>query len=92
VALMTFEHHTQMTNRITRLGWLARMGRGPSDLDALPKALLERIYTRVYDVLTGKSGSELCAALPAAEGLAILEIVSDTKSNLPGWRRNPAEP
>jgi hypothetical protein len=31
VALMTFEHQTQMTNRITRLGWLARMGRGPSD-------------------------------------------------------------
>jgi hypothetical protein len=55
---MTFEHHTQMTNRITRLGWLARMGRGTSDLDALPKTLLERIYTRVYDVLTGKSGSE----------------------------------
>jgi hypothetical protein len=60
--------------------------------DALPKTLLERIYTRVYDVLTGKSGSELWTALSAAERQAILEIVGDAKSNLPGWWRNAAEP
>ncbi|HLK69719.1 MAG TPA: hypothetical protein VKU19_40095 [Bryobacteraceae bacterium] len=31
VALMTLEHQTQMTNLLTRLGWEARMGAGPSD-------------------------------------------------------------
>ena len=36
VALMTFEHQTQMTNYITRAGWLARMGKiEDSDIDAL---------------------------------------------------------
>lgn len=30
VALMTFEHQTQMTNLITRVGWLARMAEHPS--------------------------------------------------------------
>jgi hypothetical protein len=41
VALMTFEHQTQATNFITRLGWKARMGTAvDSDLDALVKYLL----------------------------------------------------
>lgn len=36
VALMTFEHQTQMTNLITRLAWLARRGEPlEGDLDAL---------------------------------------------------------
>ena len=36
VALMTFEHQTQMINLMTRVGWLARMGRPlDSDIDAL---------------------------------------------------------
>ncbi len=42
VALMTFEHQTQMTNFITRLGWKARIGEGSldSDLEALVKYML----------------------------------------------------
>jgi hypothetical protein len=41
VALMTFEHQTQMTNFITRLGWQARMGRSiDADLDALVRYML----------------------------------------------------
>jgi hypothetical protein len=42
VALMTFEHQTQMTNFITRLGWKARIGEGPinSDLEALVRYML----------------------------------------------------
>jgi ankyrin repeat protein len=42
VALMTFEHQTQMTNFITRLGWEARMGDRPidSDLEALVSYML----------------------------------------------------
>ena len=36
VALMTFEHQTQMTNLLTRVAWLARGGRPlDADLDAL---------------------------------------------------------
>ncbi|HEY2018087.1 MAG TPA: hypothetical protein VGH38_31495, partial [Bryobacteraceae bacterium] len=34
VALMTFEHQTQMANFLTRLGWESRMGRPASELDA----------------------------------------------------------
>ncbi len=42
VALMTFEHQTQMTNFITRLGWKARIGEGSidSDLEAMVKYML----------------------------------------------------
>jgi hypothetical protein len=42
VALMTFEHQTQMTNFITRLGWKARIGLGSidSDLEALVRYML----------------------------------------------------
>jgi len=38
VALMTFEHQTQMVNLITRLGWLARMGAPKAELDAAMEA------------------------------------------------------
>jgi hypothetical protein len=42
VALMTFEHQTQMANFITRLGWKARIGEGSfdSDLEAMVKYML----------------------------------------------------
>jgi hypothetical protein len=41
VALMTFEHQTQMTNFITRAGWKARMGGSvDSDLQALVRYML----------------------------------------------------
>ncbi len=35
VALMTFEHQTQMTNLITRLSWQARIGTSEPEIDAL---------------------------------------------------------
>lgn len=139
VALMTFEHQTQMTNYLTRVGWEARMGqsvdadietlarymtfqneaplaepiegvseftksfarRGPFDrqgrslrdfdlktrlfryplsymiysaqFDALPGDLRERIYRRVYEQV--KSRRE------------VLEILRDTKANLPVWMK-----
>jgi hypothetical protein len=34
VALMTFEHQTQMQNMLTRLGWLARMGADDAEIRA----------------------------------------------------------
>ena len=151
VALMTFEHQTQMTNLLTRLGWEARMGaaydsdleqtveymlfvdeaplrepvqgvssfattfpqRGPRDshgrslrdfdlqtrlfryplsymvyspaFDALPDTVRARIYQRLYDVLTGRDQSAKFATLSADDLRNILEILRDTKPNLPQY-------
>ena len=146
VALMTFEHQTQMTNFITRVGWDARMGssqldadieamvaymlfaeeaplaepvrgvstftetfprRGPRDrqgrslrdfdlktrlfryplsymvysaaFDALPEDVLARVYRRIYDAKIG--------GRTAGERKAIVEILRDTKGNLPPYWR-----
>ena len=181
VALLTFEHQTQMTNLITRLGWEARIAdygpgpaaitpalqssiealvaymlfageppltdpvegvssftrtfaaRGPRDrkgrslrdfdlrtrlfryplsymvydaaFDALPGPVLDQVYRRLFDVLTtpgrGRSsdrgpqrGSRVGVgdrpSLTPADRRAILEILQDTKSNLPAyWRSAP---
>ena len=165
VALMTFEHQTQMTNFIIRADWEQRIvehdehdgrsaahteyqlsadieslvqymlfgeevalkeplegmsgftklfpERGPRDkkgrslrdfdlqtrlfryplsymiysqvFDALPDKVRDRILHRVYDVLTGKDQSEPFRHLTAADRQAILEILTDTKPNLPAW-------
>lgn len=164
VALMTFEHQTQMTNSITRVGWQARIAehdgktddlaraqigsaieamvtymlfvdevllpapiqgvstftktfpqRGPRDrqgrslrdfdlqkrlfryplsymvysaaFNALPDNVLERVYQRLYDVLTGKDESKKFAKLSQADRHAILDILQDTKPNLPAYWR-----
>lgn len=49
VALMTFEHQTQMVNLITRLGWQARMGASKADLDAAVEAVVS------YMLFTGEA-------------------------------------
>lgn len=41
VALMTFEHQTQMTNLITRLSWQARTGAAKSEIDSDIAALVK---------------------------------------------------
>jgi hypothetical protein len=57
-----------------------------SDLfDALPAAAREQVYRRLYDVLSGKETSEKYASLTADERTAILEIVRETKRNLPDF-------
>lgn len=149
VALMTFEHQTQMINYITRVGWQARMGqhpdvddlvqymlfakeaplteplegvstftktfpqKGPRDrkgrslrdfdlqtrlfkyplsyviysrsFDALPAAVRDTIYSRLYEVLSGKDQSKEFAHLSRGDRQAILEIVRDTKPDLPAY-------
>jgi hypothetical protein len=161
VALMTFEHQTQMVNLITRLGWEARMGeqeyqistdleavvdymlfagevplkeplqgvstftktfpqRGPRDakgrslrdfdlqkrlfryplsfmiyspaFDALPDAMREKVYRRVYDVLTEKDRSEKFAHLSSGDRRSILEILRDTKPGLPAYWKDAPPP
>jgi hypothetical protein len=143
VALMTFEHQTQMTNLLTRVGWEARIGaprldarvdevvrymlfldeaplpgpikgvstfsqtfaaRGPRDrrsrslrdfdlqrrlfryplsymiysaaFDALPEDVRGKVYRRLYETLQD---------VRPAERTAILEILRETKSDLPPY-------
>ena len=167
VALMTFEHQTQMTNFLTRVGWEARViqhdgkpedparlqldadiealvtymlfadevplnepiegvssftktfpERGPRDskgrslrdfdlqkrlfryplsyliysaqFDALPDNIRERIYQRLYDILSGQDQDPKFASLSADDRRAILEILRDTKPTLPAyWLAKP---
>jgi len=51
--------------------------------DALPDKVRDRVYRRLYDVLTGKE----FAILSAADRRAVLEIVRATKPNLPAYWR-----
>ena len=169
VALMTFEHQTQMANFLTRLGWEARIAeheprpgpqpdrrreadieadiqaavaymlfvdeaplkepvegvstftrtfaqRGPRDrqgrslrdfdlqtrlfryplsymvysraFDALPEAVRARIYRRLYDVLTGKEPGAKFERLSGSDRRAILDILGETKSDLPAYWRD----
>ena len=167
VALMTFEHQTQMTNYLTRVQWEARVvardakpddparaqldadieatvtymlfaeevplkepiegvstftktfpGRGPRDakgrslrdfdlqkrlfryrlsyliysaqFDALPVDVRDRIYQRLFDILTGKDRDPKFAALSADDRRAVLEILRATKPNLPAYWRAAA--
>jgi hypothetical protein len=149
VALMTFEHQTQMVNWITRVGWQSRIGQepevdelveymlfakeaplkepiegvttftqtfpqaGPRDrrgrslrdfdlqtrlfkyplsyviysrsFDALPEDAREQIYSRLYEILSGKDPSPTYAYLSAADRRAIIEILQDTKTDLPEY-------
>jgi hypothetical protein len=162
VALMTFEHQTQMVNYLIRAGWEQRIidrdgsdaertsyqlnadieqlvqymlfggevplkeplqgmsaftkifpERGPRDhkgrslrdfdlqtrlfryplsfviytplFDAMPDKVRDRVLHRLNDVLTGKDHSEPFEHLSAADRKAILEILADTKPNLPAW-------
>jgi hypothetical protein len=162
IALMTFEHQTQMTNLMTRLNWEARIPetkpaeiesdiraivaymlfadeaplrepiqgvstftrtfpqRGPRDhrgrslrdfdletrlfryplsymiysaaFDNLPPSVRDPILQQLYDVLAGKGQSEKFAGLSGADRRAILEILQDTKPNLPAYWRAFVKP
>lgn len=164
VALLTFEHQTQMTNLLTRVGWRARIAqygsgggvssvslqrdiaelvaymlfvdepplkepvegaspfartftqRGPRDrrgrslrdfdlrrrlfryplsymvysaaFDALPDCTREEVYQQLFDALSGKAPAPRFAGLSADDRSAILQIVRDTKRNLPPYWRD----
>jgi hypothetical protein len=58
--------------------------------DGMPDVVHERVYQRLYDVLTGKDKSQTFAALSPADRQAVLEIVRATKPNLPAyWMKTP---
>ena len=53
--------------------------------DAMPDAVRDRVYHRLYDVLTGKDQSKPFAALAAEDRRVLLDMVRDTKTGLPAW-------
>jgi hypothetical protein len=53
--------------------------------DGAPKPLLDRIYEQLFDVLTGEEDEGRYAALAEADRKAVLEILVDTKPNLPPY-------
>jgi hypothetical protein len=53
--------------------------------DALPPYAHDRIYRRLYEVLSGKDTSPAYAKVTADDRRAILEILRDTKKNLPEY-------
>jgi hypothetical protein len=53
--------------------------------DAMPEAVRDRVYHRLYDVLSGRERSKAFEKLPAADRRAALEILIDTKPGLPAY-------
>lgn len=53
--------------------------------DAMPDVVRDRVYRRLYDVLTGKDQSKTFERISDADRRAILEIVLDTKKGLPAY-------
>jgi hypothetical protein len=53
--------------------------------DAMPDAIRERVYRRLYDVLTNKDQSKTFARLSGDDRRAIFEILIATKPNLPDY-------
>jgi hypothetical protein len=55
---------------------------------ALPKEIKEKVYTRLFEVLSGKDTNDVYQKLSPATRRAILEILADTKDDLPPeWKR-----
>ena len=59
--------------------------------EALPAQLKEKIYARLFDVLTGKDTSDTYELLSSESRRAILEILADTKSDLPDYWKKAAD-
>jgi hypothetical protein len=53
--------------------------------DGMPEVVRERVYRRLYEILTGQDKSKTFAGIPAGDRQAVLEIVRATKSNLPKY-------
>jgi hypothetical protein len=51
--------------------------------DSMPSPVRHRVYQKLYNVLTGKDTSGKFASLSDLDRRAVLEIVTETKTNLP---------
>ena len=58
--------------------------------DALPDQVRERVYRRLYDVLTGRDQSEKFKRVSASDRRAVLEILRETKPGLPEYFKTDA--
>jgi hypothetical protein len=59
--------------------------------DGMPAAARDRLYQRIYNVLSGKDQSPRFARLSTADREAILEILRDTKRGLPAYYQAAAQ-
>ena len=57
--------------------------------DALPPAAKEAVYRRMWQVLSGSDATPKYARLSSADRQAIVEILRDTKKDLPGFFSPP---
>ncbi len=57
--------------------------------DGMLEVVRERVYQRLYDVLTGKDKSQTFAGISPADRQAIFEIVRATKPKLPKYWTSP---
>ncbi|HWQ35822.1 MAG TPA: hypothetical protein VNQ79_23470 [Blastocatellia bacterium] len=55
--------------------------------DQIPQPALDYLYQRLWLVLTGQAQEKEFAAIPAADRRAVLEILCETKKNLPAYFR-----
>jgi hypothetical protein len=55
--------------------------------DALPPPALDQLYKQLWLALTGQTKDKELAAIPAADRKAVLEILRETKRNLPAYFR-----
>jgi hypothetical protein len=53
--------------------------------DGMPQIVRERVYRRLFDILTGKDRSQAFARRSEEDRTAILEIVRETKRDLPPY-------
>jgi len=60
--------------------------------DALPDAAKQQVYSKLFAVLTGKDSSERFARLTPQDRRAILEILRETKPDLPAYWRAATQP
>jgi hypothetical protein len=58
--------------------------------DSLPDAIRERVYQRLYDVLSGRDQSDKFKRLSAGDRQAVLEILRETKPGLPAYFKTGA--
>jgi hypothetical protein len=59
--------------------------------DSLPRPMLDLVYRRLWDILSGRDRQPPFNLLSTADCRAILEILRDTKPTLPDYWRNDAE-
>ncbi|HEY7450015.1 MAG TPA: hypothetical protein VH702_17795 [Vicinamibacterales bacterium] len=56
--------------------------------DALPKPAKDAVYQRMWDILSGRETDKIYARLTRADRQAIVEILRETKNDLPSWFRS----